>query len=206
MTTSGQPSKDTKSKKRTASRAVASRSAKSSEGVQKQDLDTFLPEMLEAKPITKSGDGRSARIFSSQFSGPVPPPGLMEGYKKVDPAFPDRIMKMAEKEQDHRHVESATLLDYEYDLSKRGLHLAAGVGVALIAAAVPISIFGQSWLAGAFGAGGVFTVVAGGILEIFVGKKTKPSKEKDSEENSLPGESDPKKTDQKKSGSKEGSH
>lgn len=38
-----------------------------------------------------------------EFSGPIPPPEVLIGYKSVDESFPDRIMKMAESDLKMRH-------------------------------------------------------------------------------------------------------
>ena len=37
------------------------------------------------------------------FSGPLPPPSLLKGYEEVCPGSADRIITMAEKQQQHRH-------------------------------------------------------------------------------------------------------
>jgi uncharacterized membrane protein len=39
----------------------------------------------------------------SQHSGPIPSPEIIGGYEKVLAGSADRIIKMAEKEQEHRH-------------------------------------------------------------------------------------------------------
>lgn len=38
------------------------------------------------------------------FSGPMPPPALFREYDQILPGAAERIMAMAEKEQQHRHV------------------------------------------------------------------------------------------------------
>lgn len=40
------------------------------------------------------------------WSGPLPPPEIFEGYKQIQADFPERILKMAEREQisNHRHI------------------------------------------------------------------------------------------------------
>jgi uncharacterized membrane protein len=30
------------------------------------------------------------------FSGPIPPPDTLKGYREIDPGYPERLMKMAE--------------------------------------------------------------------------------------------------------------
>ena len=37
------------------------------------------------------------------FSGPLPPPDLLDAYERTMPGLADRIVKMAETEQGHRH-------------------------------------------------------------------------------------------------------
>lgn len=46
---------------------------------------------------------RTMRLIQSQFAGPVPPPEVLNEYGRINSSFPERIIKMAEKEQDHRH-------------------------------------------------------------------------------------------------------
>lgn len=43
------------------------------------------------------------RAHFEGFRGPIPPPQIMKGYEEVLPGSADRIMKMAEYEQNHRH-------------------------------------------------------------------------------------------------------
>lgn len=42
-------------------------------------------------------------LSASLFSGPLPPPTILQGYEDVLPGSADRILKMAEKEQSNRH-------------------------------------------------------------------------------------------------------
>lgn len=52
------------------------------------------------------------------FSGPIPPPSLLNGYAEIDATFPNRLLKMAEKQEIHRHrletwaVIGGTILSY----------------------------------------------------------------------------------------------
>ena len=38
-----------------------------------------------------------------EFSGPIPPPQVLKQYEEIIPGAGERILAMAEKEQDHRH-------------------------------------------------------------------------------------------------------
>ena len=41
--------------------------------------------------------------ISSSFSGPLPPPNILDGYERVLPGSADRIITMAEEQLKHRH-------------------------------------------------------------------------------------------------------
>lgn len=41
---------------------------------------------------------------SEQFQGPIPHPEHMQQYKDIDPAFPNRIISMAESNLDHKQL------------------------------------------------------------------------------------------------------
>lgn len=43
-------------------------------------------------------------MVSEHFSGPIPHPKHVEGYEKIEPGAANRIISMAEKQQDH-HIE-----------------------------------------------------------------------------------------------------
>lgn len=45
-----------------------------------------------------NGSADQAALIRASFSGPLPVPGMLEGYGRVDPSFPERIMAMAEHE------------------------------------------------------------------------------------------------------------
>ena len=100
-------------------------------------LETFN-KLLESLP-------EEDRIFVSQslsFSGPLPPPAMFSAYEDVLPGGADRIMKMAEKEQNYR------IATYPIN-KKRGQWLGATAVLAGISAAVLLGIFGNnSYLAG----------------------------------------------------------
>lgn len=37
------------------------------------------------------------------FSGPLPPPDVLKKYQAIQPDFPERILRLTEKEAEHRH-------------------------------------------------------------------------------------------------------
>ena len=62
------------------------------------EVDKLSEDLLRELPK----DVQIQYVQSISFSGPIPPPGLMSAYENVHPGLADRIMTMAEKEQDHR--------------------------------------------------------------------------------------------------------
>lgn len=52
---------------------------------------------------TPTGEPRLA-ILGEHFNGPIPPPHLLQEYERILPGAAERIFKMAEQEQQHRHA------------------------------------------------------------------------------------------------------
>lgn len=78
-----------------------------------------------------------------QFSGPIPPPDILEKYENILPGAMDRIIAMAENESKHRHEMEKTVVDAEIHAmqsetrdTRRGQYCGLIIGVvALIAGA-----------------------------------------------------------------------
>jgi uncharacterized membrane protein len=51
-------------------------------------------------------------VFSQQtYLGPIPDPTTLAGYNQIDPTFAERVMLMAEKEQQHRHQQNVFITE-----------------------------------------------------------------------------------------------
>lgn len=50
-----------------------------------------------------SPDRQDPPIAAAAFQGPIPPPSILRGYDEIIPNGAERIMTMAEDEQEHRH-------------------------------------------------------------------------------------------------------
>jgi uncharacterized membrane protein len=81
-------------------------------------------------------------------TAPIPPPEELEGYKKIDPSFPERIIRMAEKEQKFRH--------HSYYL---GQFFAFIIALAALGSATYLGINGKEWLGGSIGLGALASIV-----------------------------------------------
>ncbi len=89
-----------------------------------------------------------AQIKHEIHIGPLPPPETLELYSKIDPSFPERIVRMAEKEQHFRH--KSYLI---------GQISAVVIVVAGLASATYLGINGKEWLGGTIGLGALASIV-----------------------------------------------
>jgi len=97
-------------------------------------LGTELPaELLELIPEEKR-EKASLLIqasFSHYFQGPIPPPEVIKGYEKVLPGSANRIIAMAEKEQDYRHQFSSIIVKSNVFTERLGLGAAFTLALVL---------------------------------------------------------------------------
>ena len=88
---------------------------------------------------------------SSSFRGPLPPPDILEGYEKILPGASERILKMAEKQQDHRICMEATIIGSQTKQSGRGQKIGAFLAFFFGLIAFFLGYFGHDVLAGTIG-------------------------------------------------------
>lgn len=58
-------------------------------------------------------------IVASHYSGPVPSPEMLANYEKVLPGASDRLITLAENEQNNRHTNVNTALELKSKQNKR---------------------------------------------------------------------------------------
>lgn len=63
---------------------------------------------------------QTQKITAGFYSGPIPPAKEMEHYQQIDSSFPARIMKMAEKEQEHKIKMDEKVIPENQKIFKRG--------------------------------------------------------------------------------------
>lgn len=81
-----------------------------------------------------------ALVIEQEFRGPIPHPSLLKGYEQTLPGAADRILAMAELEQQHRHREEMEQLRSAAQDSKIGLLLAFLITVFVVASGTAIVI------------------------------------------------------------------
>lgn len=93
-------------------------------------------------------------------SGPLPHPSILADYAKVNPSFPERIMKMAE-DNNRANIEHEELyLTEMLKIKKRGLTLSFTLGLLSLTAGVIFAFFNLSSVS--------ITAILGGLAPILV--------------------------------------
>ena len=77
-----------------------------------------------------------AEVIQGEFSGPIPPPSIIEGYERVLPGSADRIITMAEKQSEHRQRMEEKMIDSEARDGLLGVVFAFLLGIEYIIAAI----------------------------------------------------------------------
>lgn len=87
------------------------------------EMPTDVTKVLESLPDDKRKviiGALCAIEESSSFRGPLPPPEILKGYESILPGASERILKMAEKQQDHRMYIEKTIVERQTGQSGKG--------------------------------------------------------------------------------------
>jgi uncharacterized membrane protein len=103
------------------------------------------------------------RVVSKSHSGPIPSADELEHLERVIPGAADRVFTMAEKEQNHRHSTTDTLIVKEFALRTKGQNLGIVFATLLLLTVGFIAYLGDTKSAAILGGA---TIVAG--VSIFV--------------------------------------
>jgi uncharacterized membrane protein len=79
----------------------------------------------------------------TQWSGPIPPPEVLDRLNQVIPGGAERVLKMAEKEQTHRIGIERDGLAASRDDARRGQYLGALISGTAIVGAVVTAVIGS---------------------------------------------------------------
>lgn len=110
---------------------------------------------------------------SLSYEGPLPHPDLFKRYEETLPGAADRILKMAESEQNQRHQTNKELLAMYRDERKRGQYLGCFLSAGFALMGFILGYLGHEWLAGT-----IFIVSVISIAVVFVLNKEPENKDK----------------------------
>ena len=128
-------------------------------------------EALDSRETQQKNSAISRKIEASyQFTGPLPPPVVLEQYNRILPDAADRIVSMAEREQDHRHKMQEKLIDAQiFDVKQErgerrlGQIFGLSIGVVSIVSGSITAVLGAPIAGGVIGSAGVV-----GLVSVFV--------------------------------------
>ena len=111
----------------------------------------------------------------SGFSGPIPPPQILQQYNSIIPDAAERIIRMAEKQSDHRMDLERKVVSSNILKSYLGMIVAAVIAIFGLYAAIEISIKGNSpWTAGI-----VVALDLGGIIYVAISNNLAQKQERE---------------------------
>ena len=91
--------------------------------------------------------------LQTHYSGPLPPPEILESYKKIHPAAVDIIFEHFQKEQVHRHELEQKQLEAnieiirgEQNLYHRAQNFAFGIGLTALLCGIVATFLGEDGL------------------------------------------------------------
>jgi uncharacterized membrane protein len=121
-----------------------------------------------------------ASQISRTFSGPLPPPEILQRYNEIVPGAADRIIKMAESQHDHRQALEKSVVDSNVFSQKIGLSLGFVIAMTAICGGIWLSAIGKS--------GSGLTAIIGALaalVGVFVYGKVQQGKELAEKANAL---------------------
>lgn len=133
------------------------------------EMPTDVTEVLKSLPEDKRRVVIAALCAieeSSSFKGPLPPPEILEGYEGILPGASERIIKMAEKQQDHRMFIEKTIVERQTKQSGHGQTWGGVLAVLFGVIALVLGYNGHDVLAGV-----IATTTIVGLATIFVLRK-----------------------------------
>jgi len=99
------------------------------------------------------------------FVGPLPPPDVLEAYRRIDPTYPERIMQQFEAEAECGRQARINQQKAEIDRDKRGQYLAfmSIVGILMLAC---VAIMNKATWAGAAACFGALGLIGSTFLKV----------------------------------------
>lgn len=139
--------------------------------VQEEQQNTSIEESKDPVPVEVAGEDlkRAIEVFGNlskdqqtilsrgmfaiqqSYSGPLPPAREFKGYKEVMPDAPERILTMAEKNQEHRIELTNKSEKHDYIKTLLGQIFAFVLSLSFGGGAIYLGIEGHDWLAGILG-------------------------------------------------------
>lgn len=138
----------------------------------KNEQGDFVPVTLE--PVEGEPNEESAIFYAQQkfHSGPLPSVEMFKAYGEVVEDAPERILCMAEKEQDAAHEFSRKALSHEKTLVSQGQWMGFIAMMVALLGGIYLALHGEVWFAAALVSPAVLTPI---MRFYFRGKHEQPT-------------------------------
>lgn len=141
-------------------------------------VEPAVETILQAAPAEKRKEVLEALTIIQQesFSGPIPHPRIMAGYEQVLPGSANRILKMAERQQEHRFGLESSSINSQLKSNRMGQLFGFILSCLVIIAGIVLFILSMPIMGVCLIAGMVFvlaTLFLGGKLNIKADLKNK---------------------------------
>ena len=131
--------------------------------------------MPESNPARNNPNQVSARVaVMTEITGPIPPPQVLQQYNVIVPDAAERIIKMAEKQSDHRMILEKKVIGSNLVKSYLGMMSATLIAIYGLYISKEIAINGNPATAGI-----VAALDLGGLLSVAVYNIRAQRKERD---------------------------
>ena len=85
------------------------------------------------------------RLIAARWSGPLPPSAELQRINEIVPGGADRLLCMAEKEQDQRIADAQKEQKHRFEETKRGQYLGWGLAQGAVVTAAVVSLCHGPW-------------------------------------------------------------
>lgn len=156
---------------------MSKRSRRNSQQIQRR-AEAIATKRLATQSITTVGPGMQSNApgtitaFSQQissYSGPIPPPEILQGYDDLDPGRAGRLLQLAEDQSRHRMEIEKLVITADIKRSRDALRNATALGfvglVGLVGGLAAI-FYGHD----VAGASAIATVLGGGAVTFITGR------------------------------------
>lgn len=130
--------------------------------------DTGIPQSLV------SSDSKvlaTIEAKSTSFSGPLPPPSILQKYESILPGSAERIFRMAEGQATHRQSLESTVVKGDSKRANNGLVAGAIIAILFLAGAIFLIYNGHDWAGATLGTANIV-----GLVGVFIyGTKSRRS-------------------------------
>lgn len=106
---------------------------------------------------------KAVGVIMQEFSGPLPPPQILEQYNAIIPNGAERIMVMAEAQSEHRRGLETTVINTDSRNSFLGVIFGFILGLTTIIVGTIVVLKGYTWPGTIFGTAGLV-----GLVSVFV--------------------------------------